>query len=365
MAIWDDPKMCPRSYNINGYLMLNGKKMSKKDGNFMTMQNAIDQFGADPVRLTLAEGEGLDDGDFRTNLATGNMLKLYSETEWFKETIDMIVKDYFHDENTSSNDNFWYKVFDNAITSSYNQAIQDYEASHFRKAITNGFYKMLSARDRYRNMYEKKHIIGSKKLMLKFIECCLLIIEPICPHWATHIRQYAAENKINFSNVFIKVTDNYTIKEKHDLEYYSDILTDTLNKVYSQIEKLKAKKKTEFTVTISVVNGFTKEEKDIIEQFKLYDKTKDWGKFVKDGISDLTDKKLVPNFAKFINYVKSRTEEYSTWLELINNSKEELECYNYWIQKLVKSNKLIINMIDAGQHTAFKYGPGNPIIKVD
>lgn len=45
----------PLSMRANGHLMLNGKKMSKSTGNFLTLSEAIKKFGADATRLTLAD----------------------------------------------------------------------------------------------------------------------------------------------------------------------------------------------------------------------------------------------------------------------------------------------------------------------
>ena len=46
----------PLAVRANGHLMLNGKKMSKSSGNFLTMKEATKRYGADAVRLTLADG---------------------------------------------------------------------------------------------------------------------------------------------------------------------------------------------------------------------------------------------------------------------------------------------------------------------
>jgi leucyl-tRNA synthetase len=45
----------PRAVRANGHLMLNGKKMSKSTGNFLTMGDATKKYGADATRLTLAD----------------------------------------------------------------------------------------------------------------------------------------------------------------------------------------------------------------------------------------------------------------------------------------------------------------------
>jgi leucyl-tRNA synthetase len=55
-AIWNDsPELWPRSFFINGYILVNGKKMSKSEGNFFTVREIVERYGADAVRLGMAE----------------------------------------------------------------------------------------------------------------------------------------------------------------------------------------------------------------------------------------------------------------------------------------------------------------------
>ncbi len=52
----------PRSMRANGHLLLNGKKMSKSTGNFLTLREALGKFGADATRLTMADaGDDIND----------------------------------------------------------------------------------------------------------------------------------------------------------------------------------------------------------------------------------------------------------------------------------------------------------------
>lgn len=52
----------PRAVRTNGHLLLNGKKMSKSTGNFLTMNDATKKYGADAMRLTLADaGDDISD----------------------------------------------------------------------------------------------------------------------------------------------------------------------------------------------------------------------------------------------------------------------------------------------------------------
>ncbi|MBS7635271.1 class I tRNA ligase family protein [Candidatus Bathyarchaeota archaeon] len=56
----------PKAIGVNGVLTIEGQKMSKSKGNFLTLRDAINRFSADVVRLTLAlAAEEMNDPDWR------------------------------------------------------------------------------------------------------------------------------------------------------------------------------------------------------------------------------------------------------------------------------------------------------------
>ena len=62
----------PRGIGVNGMLSIEGQKMSKSKGNFLTLRSSLDCFGADVTRLTLVLGaEDMDDPDWREENAKG------------------------------------------------------------------------------------------------------------------------------------------------------------------------------------------------------------------------------------------------------------------------------------------------------
>lgn len=68
--------------------MLNSAKMSKSDGNFLTLSESIDKFSADGMRLTLADaGDSVEDANFVESTADAAILRLYTFIEWVKEVI--------------------------------------------------------------------------------------------------------------------------------------------------------------------------------------------------------------------------------------------------------------------------------------
>ncbi|MGB9914191.1 MAG: leucine--tRNA ligase [Candidatus Bathyarchaeales archaeon] len=64
------PEHWPRAIGVNGMLMIEGKQMHKSKGNFVTMKNAVERYGADATRCALLLGaEGMDDPDWRSENA--------------------------------------------------------------------------------------------------------------------------------------------------------------------------------------------------------------------------------------------------------------------------------------------------------
>ena len=88
-ALWENEEAkWPKSIRANGHLMLNSAKMSKSDGNFLTLSESIDKFSADGMRLTLADaGDSVEDANFVESTADAAILRLYTFIEWVKEVM--------------------------------------------------------------------------------------------------------------------------------------------------------------------------------------------------------------------------------------------------------------------------------------
>lgn len=75
-------KYWPKSIYTNGHLMLNSAKMSKSDGNYLTVEDALDRFGASATRMCLADcGDTNEDANFVEATANSMVLKLYTLTK--------------------------------------------------------------------------------------------------------------------------------------------------------------------------------------------------------------------------------------------------------------------------------------------
>ena len=202
-------------------------------------------------------------------------------------------------------------------------------------------------------MCDNKIIEPNMKLIYRFIESTLLIIYPICPHWAQDIWLFAESMGIQFKQEW------YTVNEAVDnkLVYYADCIENTVSQCIT-----KSKNK---SITITVYPKFNEQENIIIALYKTFDKSKQtWNEFVSNTIKS-ADKKNMGNYGKFLKYIATQVDKYSSaWLTVVDNDLTEYELYNTWINKLVY-NKLVNNniIIEIGKNkTDFKNGPGNPLI---
>lgn len=131
-AIWpNNEELWPRSIRCNGHLMLNSAKMSKSDGNFLTLSEAIDKFSADGTRLCLADsGDGIEDANFVEANADAGILRLYTFVEWVQEMIEskLLLRN-------GSKDTFNDKVFLSELNLKTKEAEEFYEKLLFKDAL--------------------------------------------------------------------------------------------------------------------------------------------------------------------------------------------------------------------------------------
>lgn len=111
----------PKSVRANGHLLLNGTKMSKSTGNFLTLSQAVKKFGADATRIALADaGDGVEDANFEEKGANGAILRMYTLKEW----IDDVMKD--DSLRTTQDDSPWDKMFEDEMHMLVHEAYQHY-----------------------------------------------------------------------------------------------------------------------------------------------------------------------------------------------------------------------------------------------
>ncbi|TPX16808.1 uncharacterized protein E0L32_012360 [Thyridium curvatum] len=187
-CIYNHLAIFPREYWIksircNGHLLLNGQKMSKSTGNFMTLDEATKKFGADATRLALADaGDTIGDANFDEDVADATILRLFTSREWIEDTLK--------DEaqlRTGATNSFQDALFRNELHRLVHEAKGHYVDTNYKLAVQSSWYNVLSALSFYRESCAAAGIALHKDLIYEYIELQALMLTPITPHWSEYI----------------------------------------------------------------------------------------------------------------------------------------------------------------------------------
>ncbi|KZC08152.1 Leucine--tRNA ligase, cytoplasmic, partial [Dufourea novaeangliae] len=188
-AMWPkQPELWPKGIRANGHLMLNSAKMSKSEGNFLTLAEAVEKFSADGMRLCLADsGDSVEDANFVESMADAGILRLYNFIEWVKEVL--ASKSTFRQGKPHT---FNDKVFESEINLKIHDTGDNYSKMLYKEALKTGFFEFQAARDKYLQL---SALDGTNwALIMKFIEIQIILLSPICPHVSEHVWKLIGKN---------------------------------------------------------------------------------------------------------------------------------------------------------------------------
>ncbi len=165
----------PKAYGVNGFVTVDGKKMSKSLGNVIPVRSMIDIYGADASRMTMLNGgEGMDDPNWDSELAKTTVIRLDQLME--------LCREHAHDNARHRHDHLpvddW---FASVVHRTIRSATEAMDGANFRTAIQIGWFELGNAIKQYRKLSgENPHAA-----LLRFaLEAQLKLIQPFAPHAA-------------------------------------------------------------------------------------------------------------------------------------------------------------------------------------
>jgi len=337
-AIWNGNY--PKEYFVNGHLLLNGKKMSKSTGNFLTMRDCIDKFGSNATRLALANSfvDETNDGDFRTEFANAAVVKLHAEIE----TLNQLI---INNKSNTSHD-MWEKIFHCEMITYMKFADKAYDVKRYREVITN-FNMLIASRDKYVKRCKKIAREPNWDLMITFYNILTTVMYPICPSWCVELCNIIGTELTFFWNC----TDNIEIKYM----YFDDILNNAITE--SQKKYTKSTIKENKIINIITISNYSDEELEILRNYNNID---EYLENIKQH-----NKQKYGKYKSFVVYVNKNVLRYGIdWINWVTESLcNEFELLNKWLNVLT-SHTYKIETVAPNDQTKFKFGPGNPIIKI-
>jgi leucyl-tRNA synthetase len=235
------PDNWPCSIRSNGHLMLNGEKMSKSTGNFLTLSQAVQKFGADATRIALADaGDGIDDANFDESTANAAILTMFK----IKDAIEGELKNSGLREDDAK-DIIWDELFEDEMHELVHQTKQHYERTHYKDALKSSFYDFQEALYFYQKQCRAANIAPSRRLITKFAKLQSLTITPIAPHWAEDIWIGVLGEKDTVQNALWPAVPQVQQRLVAIREYARTTSDNILSKKVAQKTKKKGKKGSE------------------------------------------------------------------------------------------------------------------------
>ena len=310
------PHKLPRCIGVNGMISIEGKKMSKSKGNFITIKDAIAKYGADVTRASLLySAEGLRDPDWRGKAAEDMKNRLKS----FYNLITRIISSDDERKDVKNIDKWILSRMQKHIR----QAIEHYENLNNRSAFQVAFF------DVWQDIrwYMRRDVVN-KEILLRVIEDWIKLVAPYIPMLCEELWEKLGNS--NFVSLAKFPSYNSSLVDEK-----AELAEEIIAKTYEDIEnilkvtKLKPKKIVLYTSpswkweVLKIVNEQEFDFKKSISKAMESEKIKKFGKEVANYINEVIKEKV--KFTTRINELEI-LEEAKTFFE--KEFKASIEIYS-------------------------------------
>ncbi len=309
VILFDEDKW-PKAIGINGWLRIQGQKMSKSKGNSLTIHKALETYGADQLRLLATAGNGVDDEEW----STLNISGLNQRIEDIMQIIE--IKDSFGEEEIELD-----RYLKSKLAKIINSATDNYKKLRYRSAVFSALFESVS---------ELKFYISAggrnKNLIMEYLETILKLNHPIFPHITDELFSYLGNTKMLEETTW-PIYDENAIDNimESEVEVVKATVEDIRN-IISRIKKRPTK------ITIGIANS---------ARFELYNKVFMETKHSRNvneirrtlRINDPIIDKLLKNPQKLPEKELKQDVEAKTFTELKQFIEGAFECQVQIIQK--------------------------------
>ncbi|MCZ7397189.1 MAG: leucine--tRNA ligase [Candidatus Methanoperedens sp.] len=214
----------PKAIAINGFVSLEGQKMSKSKGPLLTLKSAVREYGADITRLyILSSAEHIQDADWRK-----------ADIESARKQMERFNKIAY--DMTRGEDGGELKLIDKWMLSKLQYRIQETTDAlnkvQTRRAVQNSFYLLMNDV----KWYERR---GGSTVGKKVLNTWIRLMAPFTPHICEEIEEELGGNVISLSR-FPSVDGSLIDK---GAELAEDVIANTLRDTEEILRLIKIKPK--------------------------------------------------------------------------------------------------------------------------
>lgn len=162
-------ELWPRGYGVNGWVRLAGRKMSKSRGNTWYIREAVREWGADAIRLTVANaGDGLDDPNVDMDFAEVAEGRL-------REWVRFAAARHATRKARQGIDAWFLSVLNRAVESTRTAM----EQMNYKTALREGYFDLQAAWSWYVRRSEGR---PSVDVLRRYIDVQTRLLAPFVPH---------------------------------------------------------------------------------------------------------------------------------------------------------------------------------------
>lgn len=335
-------KNWPSGMAVNGHILLDGEKMSKSKGNFITFRDAIGRFGLDSSRFAMAFASDvtISDANFDSKLADTLNSRFISMIEFAKENYDKGVSEM-------RNIDIW---FNSRIDEIISKSDLLYETSNTKSALQGIYYDL---NNDFKWYHRRTKGVYNKVIINRFIEVQNLLLSPAIPHVAEEIWEVIGKkgfvSEASWPELS-KIKINPIIQKEHEL-----FLT-----ILSKINKVKEIKNIENLKRIEIIQASNLRFSLFEDLDKILSKTRNF----KEIFDEITKKQEYKSEIQFIQKFLPKTlkEGLTTFIGKNNedNLFKELKSY---LEDEFKCEVIILNIENFEGNT--NSIPGDPGIIIE
>ncbi|MEM4523478.1 MAG: leucine--tRNA ligase, partial [Archaeoglobaceae archaeon] len=216
-----DKKYLPRAIAVNGYVSLEGQKMSKSKGPLLTMKKALESYGADVTRLYILHSAEYDsDADWRSKEVEG-----FAES--LKRFFNLVKEHYLKDVGEIT-------ILDRWLLSRFNRAVKEVREAmdklQTRKAVNFAFFEIM---DDVR-WYLRR---GGKNLAL-ILDDWIKLLAPFIPHLCEELWHMKHSSFVSLES-YPEYDPNKIDLEAEKIEEYLERLLEDIKEVKKFVESAK------------------------------------------------------------------------------------------------------------------------------
>ncbi len=171
-------ELWPRQIVVNGSVLMEGQKMSKTLGNIIPIRDAVREFGADPIRVTIMGAADLmSDADFKRDVARSTLGRL--------ERLLRMARRYGGEAipPDPSSLGMWDRWMLSTLQRRIAEATEAMESCETRRALLAAFYNLGRDVSKYLQAVDEE-AESTRRVMATVMDAWIRLLAPFAPHVA-------------------------------------------------------------------------------------------------------------------------------------------------------------------------------------